>query len=295
METLKGGTLSRRTTLAVLAAAVVTTGGCRQAQASGTADARVTSALRQPVAAGRTALTGTARYTCDSTPWGHVVVTDLRTGQHTPLAPDYGRLYGFGSSTIALSGPRFAAEFQGTPYYNGGRGGDLAEETLARLGSHPVRGADPPDHGQRGNLLILNLGKNNLNGGGGTKDVGTLLQWTRDAVTWNGGSNALVMGHFINTYTPRTGSRFRKRVTAYNQAARTEFGRQFLDLGGFLASPAVWGYAGIDPTAADRREQAAGNKPPSLSKDKAHLNPAGEVAVARWVHENLSALGWLRP
>ncbi|MGD6979912.1 MULTISPECIES: hypothetical protein [Citricoccus] len=290
-----GNTLGRRAALALLAGLVISTGAQVKATPSATGDARFTSVSPEPAGTGRTTLTGTARYAAESTAWGHATVTDRHTGQRTPVALDYGRLYAFGSSTIALSGPRFAAEFRGMPFYNGGHSGELAEETVKRLGSHPAQNAAfRPTHGQRGAILLLNLGKNNLNGAGGTRDVGTLLQWTRDAVAWNGGTNVLVMGHFVNTHTPRSGSALRDGVIAYNVAARAEFGRQFVDLGGFLTSPEVWGYAGISPTPADRQEQATGNKPPSLSRDSAHLNPAAEAALARLVHEHLSELGWVR-
>lgn len=354
-----GNPLSRRTVLAVMAGAVVSAGGLSPSRPSAAHDAQFASALHAPVARGRTVLTGTPRYAHDSTQWGHLLVTDLQTGQRTPVATDYGRLAAFGSSTVELAGPRFATEFPGIPFHNGGRGGELAEQTLARLGSRPVRveaatipASGPvilrapnmagtvrsmvpytgtlagvkgtlsasggqrgaviftrthpgspvtvregavfrPGHGQRGCILLLNLGKNNLNGSDGTQDVNTLLRWTRDAVAWNGGVNVLVMGHFVNTDTPRTGSALRERVTAYNRAARAEFGGWFFDLGGFITSPNVWDYAGIIPTAADRRQQAAGNKPPSLSRDHAHLNSAGEAAVARHLREHLTGLGWV--
>jgi len=348
-----GGTLSRRTALAVLAGAVVS--GCAPArtQAPVREDVQPASMLRAPGAEG-----GTGRYSHDSTPWAHLFVPDLDTGQRAPVTADYGRLAAFGSSTVALAGPRFSSEFRGMPFYNGGRGGEVAEQTLARLGSRPmrvdaltipahgpvvvraenmagvVRPIDPyggtlagvkgtvsasgrrhgaytftrtarglpveveagtaflPVHGQRGCILILNVGKNNLGGAHGTSDVSTLLQWTRDAVAWNGGMSTLVMGHFVNTYTRRTGSALREGVNAYNAAASAEFGERFFDLGGFLTSPHVWKYAGIAPTADDRRQQAAGNKPPSLSRDNNHLNRDGEAAVARRVHEHLVWLRW---
>jgi hypothetical protein len=354
-----GGKLGRRSALAVMAVVAASAVGHPQARPAGTYNAQFAAVLSGPGAEGRTMVTGTSRYAHGSTLWGHQVVTDLQIGRRTLVTTDFGRLAAFGSSTVEFAGPQFGSEFRGLPFYNGGRGGEVAEETLARLGSRPVRvdaatippsgpvilraenmagavrslapysgtlagvkgtvspsgrrqdalaftrtrpgspvrvreGADVlPGHGHRGCILILNLGKNNLNGSRGTRDVNTLLQWTRDAVAWNGGTNALVMGHFVNTYTPRSGSELREGVTAYNTAARAEFGGRFFDLGGFISSFAVWEYAGITPTAADRREQASGNKPPSLSSDSTHLNPTGAAALARRVHEHLSGLGWL--
>jgi hypothetical protein len=337
VATLDGGRLSRRTALALLAGVVASAGAHVPARPPLAHEAQYTWMLRQPMAE----------------------VESGQGGQGTPVAADYGRLAAFGSSTIDYAGPRFAREFQGMPFYNGGRAGEAAEETLARLGSRPVRveevtlpasgrvivqaqnmpdsagsmapyagtlagvegtlstrgrhqgaftftrtdAGDPvevsegsafrPGHGQRGGILILNLGKNNLSGSGGTDDVDTLLQWTRDAVAWNGEANTLVMGHFVNTHTPRTGSALREGVSAYNEAARSEFGGQCFDLGGFVTSSEVWEHAGITPTAADRRQQKAGNKPPSLSRDNAHLNLAGEAAMAHRIHEHLSGLEWL--
>ena len=132
--------------------------------------------------------------------------------------------------------------------------------------------------------------------GGWTTNVGTLLRWTQDAVAWNGGINALVMGHFINTRTPHTGSALREKVTAYNEGARAEFGRQFLDLGGFLTSPAVWGYAGITPTAADRREAvlAVGIRTFWVAEGRLHLGVGagitwGSDAGREWDETELKA------
>ncbi|GAA3700408.1 hypothetical protein GCM10023081_41410 [Arthrobacter ginkgonis] len=140
----------------------------------------------------------------------------------------------------------------------------------------------------------LNIGKNNLSGRhGGSKDPSRIVAWTGEAHDWlaESGARVLVWGHFPNTGTPRS-SPVRKRILRVNAELRERYGHRYLDLHGLVTGDEVWELAGVRPTAEDRREQKLGNKPPGLSKDRAHLSAAGRRAVRLVVERRLADLGW---
>jgi len=140
----------------------------------------------------------------------------------------------------------------------------------------------------------LNIGKNNLSGRhGGSRDVARIVAWTGEAHDWLAASGArvLVWGHFPNTGTPRS-SPVRKRILRVNEELRARYGNRYLDLHGLVTGNDVWELSGVRPTAEDRREQKLGNKPPGLSKDRAHLGAAGRRAVRIAVERRLADLGW---
>ena len=140
----------------------------------------------------------------------------------------------------------------------------------------------------------LNIGKNNLTGGHrGSKDPARIAAWTGEAHDWltASGARVLVWGHFPNTGTPRS-SPVRKRILRVNEELRTRYGSRYLDLHGLVTGDEVWDLAGVRPTVQDRREQKLGNKPPGLSKDRAHLSAAGRRAVRLVVERRLADLGW---
>ena len=76
------------------------------------------------------------------------------------------------------------------------------------------------------------------------------------------------------------------------RSLRERYGSRYLDLYGLVTGDEVWELAGVRPSAEDRREQRSGNKPPSLSKDLAHLNGPGRRAVRLVVERRLADLGW---
>lgn len=273
----------------------------------------------------------------------------------------------WGSSTMERIAPELEllARAYGMQYFNGGAGGQTAEQTLARLGSRPAlmdRGTIPasgpvvlatPSMGaagyasftaagslagipgtlsktlgvQRGytfrrsrpgrparipegtpfipvkgrefrtGINHLNIGKNNLTGKHRAEtDPETIIRWTYDAYDWLTVSNprVLVWGHFVNTGTPES-SPFRERIHRVNGALKARYGPRYVDLDGLLTHLGVWEITGVRPTASDLREQALGNKPPSLSQDTAHLNAAGYEALRHVIEHRLSELAWLPP
>ena len=127
----------------------------------------------------------------------------------------------------------------------------------------------------------------------GSRKPARLVAWTADAHDWLAatGARVLVWGHFANTATGRS-SPVRERILEVNGELRERYGSRYLDLYGLVTGDDVWELAGVRPTAQDRREQKAGNKPPSLSKDPAHLNGPGRRAVRLVVERRLAELGW---
>lgn len=129
-------------------------------------------------------------------------------------------------------------------------------------------------------FTILNVGKNNLVEGG-VSAVAKVAEYTRRMFAYLGGAdrNVFVVGHFSDTGTP-TPSDVRTAIIALNAQYAIDFGDQFVDPQAFLTSNYAWVVSGINPTSTDLSDQAAGNKPTSLSSDTFHLNPAGYKALA---------------
>jgi len=143
----------------------------------------------------------------------------------------------------------------------------------------------------------LNIGKNNLTGTHPAEtDPDTILGWTYEAYDWLSASSPriLVWGHFVNTGTPES-SPIRKRIRHINDGLKARYGPRYVDLAGLLTHLGVWDATGVRPTAADLRQQALGNKPPSLSRDTAHLNAAGYEALRHITEQRLGELAWLPP
>lgn len=144
----------------------------------------------------------------------------------------------------------------------------------------------------RGDTTILNVGKNNLNNGqaGVAQRV---IDYTAADIAYLSPlvKRFLVMGHFVNSGTPAA-STYRDAIYEVNAAYAARYGPIYIDAQAFVTGPLIWAYTGINPTAEDLAEQAAGNKPPSLSLDGAHLNDVGSAALARFTIEKLQSLGW---
>lgn len=136
---------------------------------------------------------------------------------------------------------------------------------------------------------LLWMGKNDLAHGGTAAGV---VARTRETVDWlvARGTRFVVIGHFVNTWSPAD---LQRTVEATNAALAGRYGEHFLDVNGPLTSPEVWHLTGIAPTDEDRTEQAAGHKPPSVSTDHSHLDMAGYHVLAELVRERLASLGWL--
>lgn len=273
----------------------------------------------------------------------------------------------WGSSTMAGVSPELEsiARTYRMRFFNGGVGGQTAEQILARLGSRPalmtggtipasgpavlttpsmsaavpapfkatgtlagVPGTLTKAHGTQAGYTFardqpgkpvripdgepfiptkgkefrrginhLNIGKNNLTGKRpGTSDPDTILGWTFDAYDWLTASSprVLVWGHFVNTGTPEA-SAVRGKIRRINEALKDRYGPRYVDVEGLLTHLGVWEAAGVQPTAADLKQQALGNKPPSLSLNPAHMNATGYKAVRHVIEQRLGELAWLPP
>jgi hypothetical protein len=198
--------------------------------------------------------------------------------------------YGSASGTISKTeGPATAWTFE--------RDGDgLAVRIPAGTEFVPDLGAEGRD-----GIAVLNIGKNNLaaTDGVGSSDVDELVSWTEDAYRYLSatGKYVLVVGHFQNSATAAD-SPGRARIQQYNDALRDRFGPRFFDLEAVVTSDDIWKATGITPTAADRAEQAAGNKPDGLSRrvdgavDPYHLDPAAATTISGLMQSRMVELGW---
>lgn len=157
-----------------------------------------------------------------------------------------------------------------------------------------IEGPTPihPDLGLacRADVTLLWMGKNNT-GNAGAADF--VIRTTDAAHDWLAPlqKRCLVLGHFVDMNQPATSNQ-RTNVTEINAAHAARYGAAFLDVQAYLTGTQVWTDTGITPTQADLDQQAAGNKPPSLSTDNGHLNAAADTAVANLIRDRLTSLGW---
>ncbi len=299
----------------------------------------------------------------------------VRGREVLPVLPDMARIAGWGSSTMNIASPILAAMAAGygAAYFNGGKGGELAQHIAARMGAIPmlarVAGGIIPASGsvdvtssnvppnvsmqsfagtlagvagtmaangntgftftraatgaatavaddtpffptagplQRAAVTILNIGKNNITQNGTNYTVEQITAYCDTMYDWLAPlvKRALVLGHFVNNDEPAGGAK-RAKILAVNAAWAQRYGVQFVDLQGWVAEgkamygQTIWQVAGITPTSTDIAQQAAGNKPDSLSAelpgggiDPDHLNTAANNAVRWLLEQKIAELGW---
>lgn len=144
--------------------------------------------------------------------------------------------------------------------------------------------------GARNHVTLLNIGKNSLRSTGSNTKV---IQYTNTTFDWLSPlvKRCLVIGQFVDS-DQSVGGIQEVEVAAVNNAQRARYGDLFFDLRAYLSSPQLWIDTGISPTALDLQQQANGLKPTSVSVDAAHLNNAGNTAVAKQIRARLTSLGW---
>lgn len=142
----------------------------------------------------------------------------------------------------------------------------------------------------RNHVVLLNIGKNSLRTTGSRTKV---IQYTDTTFDWFSPlvKRCLVIGQFVDSDQVIGGIQ-EVEVTAVNAAQQARYGDLFLDLRAYLSSPQLWDDTGLTPTALDLSQQASGLKPTSVSVDAAHLNAAGNTAVANLIRTRLATLGW---
>ncbi|MNO87871.1 hypothetical protein D3C76_793040 [compost metagenome] len=165
----------------------------------------------------------------------------------------------------------------------------VAGAAMPTVGEMPFIPVDGPLH--RADVTFLNLGKNdiqlNMPAGDVIKRIDTSFDWLSPLV-----KRVIVIGQFSNVGTA-AGSATMTRLAEINAHGHQRYGRQFFDLGAYLAGSQVWIDTGLTPNAEDLAQQALGNLPPSLSSDNvAHLNAAARAAVARQLKAMIIGLGW---
>lgn len=204
--------------------------------------------------------------------------------------------------TVSCSNVAAASYFRTTDGYLNGIKGQLkstastftftrseAGEAVQTVGEKPFIPVDGPLH--RADVTFLNLGKNdiqlNLPAEDVIKRIDASYDWLSPMV-----KRVIVIGQFSNVGTV-AGSTNMTGLAQINAHCRQRYGRQFFDLGAYLAGSQVWTDTGISPTAEDLAQQALGNLPPSLSSDNvAHMNSTARAAVAKQLKAMIVGFGW---
>lgn len=129
----------------------------------------------------------------------------------------------------------------------------------------------------RYSIQLLNIGKNDLTSGASAQSVADAVA---TAYNWipTSDKKAMVLGFFVDSGTAG-GAAVRTRINDANNALRTTYGADFIDIGAYVTSAQIWTDTGIKPTATDLAQQALGNLPPSLAADRQHLNGIANAAV----------------
>lgn len=137
-----------------------------------------------------------------------------------------------------------------------------------------------------GRDALLWMGKNDLNRG---QDAAGVIDRIVTSARFlaAAGARVAVVGQFTNNGADPA---MREKVLEVNRSCAEHFGPAHLDVQDFLTSPALPAATGIDPTAEDLAERAAGAKPPSVSTDPGHFDQLGNAAVARHLLRGLQQL-----
>lgn len=168
--------------------------------------------------------------------------------------------------------------------------------TFTRSAAGSAAGAIPgsqfvPDVGpaHRADVMVLEMGKNNLNGSSGRAAL--VNRMFDESVAWLSPQikRVLVLGSFVNR---NASAAAKAQVLEVNAHRAARYGNLYIDVQGYVTGSQVWTDTGITPTSADLEQQARGEKPDSLSLDDAHLNPAGQAAVFALVPPRVAALNW---
>ncbi len=156
----------------------------------------------------------------------------------------------------------------------------------AEIPFSPVEG---PEH--RADVTFLNMGKNDPNY---QLDASVTIERIEESFKWLSPlvKRVIVIGQFKNVGT-LPGSSIARTLTEIDDYCEKRYGKQFYNLGAYLASPQIWIDTGITPTQADLDQQALGNLAPSLSVDNvAHMNQKARTAVAAQLKAKVKELGW---
>lgn len=183
-------------------------------------------------------------------------------------------MYGLGDTGGPSILPRLASQF-GVTYVNKAVSGHYSANTLDRM-----RGSSLA---VRNRYTILWTGKNDATG---TVAPSTTLANIAACVGLTTGPY-LVLGHFVDQPNRQWQ---RDRVNAQNAALSYTYGRRYIDIRAYLASPQLWVDARTTPTAADTAAQSARILPPSVAYNYGHLNTTGQNAVAKHVARFIAAL-----
>ncbi len=144
----------------------------------------------------------------------------------------------------------------------------------------------------RGDLWLMNQGKNNINN---NWPMDLTIELHKMAYNWNSAYNKRVI---VMTHLGHTGNQspsHTAKCKQLNNFINATYGDHVFNLAGYLCSAEVWADTGITPTAADLQNQAAGCLPGSLSRDNAaHMNAKARTAAANKLKAQLITMGWFK-
>lgn len=219
------------------------------------------------------------------------------------LLPQGGEIPASGAVVVACSNVTPVAAFKATTGSLAGVSGTLTcsatEWTFTRsaAGSAVAVSAETPfipTNGllHRGDLWLMNQGKNNINN---NWPMDLTIALHKLAYNWNSAYNkrVIVMTHF--GHTGNQSPSHTAKCKQLNDFINATYGGHVFNLAGYLCSAEIWADTGITPTAADLQNQAAGCLPGSLSRDNAaHMNSKARTAAANKLKAQLINMGWFK-
>ncbi len=219
------------------------------------------------------------------------------------LFPQGGEIPASGAVVVACSNVSPVAPFKATAGTLSGVSGVLTcnstEWTFTRSTSGSavavsVEAPFIPTNGllHRGDLWLMNQGKNNINN---NWPMDLTIELHKMAYNWNSAYNkrVIVMTHF--GHTGNQSPSHTAKCKQLNNFINATYGAHVFDLAGYLCSAEIWADTGITPTAADLQNQAAGCLPGSLSRDNAaHMNAKARTAAANKLKAQLITMGWFK-
>ncbi len=219
------------------------------------------------------------------------------------LFPQGGEIPASGAVVVACSNVTPVAPFKATAGTLSGVSGVLTcnstEWTFTRSTSGAAVAVSVevpfiPTNGllHRGDLWLMNQGKNNINN---NWPMDLTIELHKMAYNWNSAYNkrVIVMTHF--GHTGNQSPSHTAKCKQLNNFINATYGAHVFDLAGYLCSAEIWADTGITPTAADLQNQAAGCLPGSLSRDNAaHMNAKARTAAANKLKAQLITMGWFK-
>lgn len=139
-------------------------------------------------------------------------------------------------------------------------------------------------------VAFVNIGKNNISSSVGMHK--SILEATRAAVNYLDSHNdghTIILGHFVDLNSPE-GEKL--EINSLNRKMKSLYADRFIDIQAYIMSNEVWTDLGLTKTSADIAAIEAGQLPPSLGRDGAHLSADVDSQIANKILNVLTNKGW---